>query len=172
MPTTLRGAILKTRAEHLTPERARTFVLMLTAGIPPYLALAYFGPAYFATLSKKGRKAWLSAWSGDPLVVTAMNDYQGGEWHLLDHDKRIEIATNKHTSELAYYLYRNNFVSTTDDLTLAKMKAAREALSVILKGGDDERRSKEFSDIVRDIVDGKEGFLKPPQLEKDTPDEH
>lgn len=169
MPTTLRGAVSAAKAEHLTPERAATFARMLSTGIPQLTALAYFDPGYFRSLKVRDRKAWLRRWTGDPLVVAAVNDLNGGEWHDLGKDRRLALATEKHAAELAFFLYTNNFVKAVDDLTLNKMRAAREALTNLMKTGEDDVRNREFMDAIRDIVDGKEGALSPPQLRHDMP---
>ena len=113
-----------------TADQARAFALMLTHGLPGVDAIAYFFPDELdvATLQHD-----MGVWMRSAIVRKAVKQVQGGEWHELSAQQQIQLAIDKHYSELAYFLYSNNY-SELDGGMKQKADTARVALEAKLAG--------------------------------------
>lgn len=147
------------RIPALTDALAHTFVKILMAGVPPATAVAYCAPQIE---TEDGQARTLRAWTNDPLMARAIASFNGGEWHELDPDKRIELALDKASAELAYYLWSHSYETATGE-DLKKLAEAREALTEQMHG--QEGGDTPWAKLVRDLLDGKLDASGPPQLE-------
>lgn len=150
------------RAPQLTGEIAYALARMLMAGIPFQQAVAYFAPDTWAKMQARDRKAWVTRWANDPALTLEMAKLQGAAWHELEPDTRLAFALDKHEAELAYYLYRHNFVQAEDEGVLTKMKEARTHLSAKLAAKEGAGAEAAFKRAIQDIVDGKTGTDRQP----------
>lgn len=144
-----RRAITEATQPTFTAAVASEFALLLAAGVSPVECLRYLSPAYFAHASAASRRTWLSEWSASPLLLTAINELNGGEWHKLDPDRRLQLALDKHLAELAHFLYTHSFRSASGEV-LRKIDTAAARLTDFLtdrSGGDSP-----FKDFVQEFM--------------------
>jgi hypothetical protein len=93
----------------------------------------YMAPDLDKELAEKVARAW----ANDALVLQALEDIHGGSWLDLPAERRMELALEKHLSEMAFYLWTTNFLSVEHREGLEKMKQAREVLRMKLTGEKD-----------------------------------
>ncbi len=142
----------------LTRELADQFVKCLSAGLPAATAFAYCAPD---VSDPRHASTALAKWLNDPLLVLAVNALNGGEWHELEPDRRLEVALDKHFAELAYYLWSHNF-AVSDGAELAKLIEARKAITEKMKLDSGEGEDTPFVKAMRDLVSGALGDAAPP----------
>lgn len=118
----------------LTPQIAEVYAQLLHAGCPGLKAVEYIAPH----LTLDELKATLKLWQASDLLLTAVEQLQGGAWIHLPAEKRYELALQKHLSEAAFFLFANNFNEAGGKETLEMFKQARELLKAELKGAVDE----------------------------------
>lgn len=164
------GSALLTREPKLTPEYAREFVKLLHAGIPASQTLSYFAPEHFASLRPSKRREWLTRWQNSPLMAEAATAFTKGAWQDLDKDSRLQVAIDKHMAELAYFLYTTNY-QRADGTDLKKLTDARTAIMAFMAEGDGDADTPMMR-ALKELLDGKIGDGKPPQLGETIPIEH
>jgi hypothetical protein len=153
----------------MTEKLANIFAQLLNAGCPQVRAVMYLIPSVTpdqaATISVE--------WMRDSLVLNAVERINGGEWLALPAEKRFEIVLNKQMSELAYFLWANNFNDITDKVDLDKMTQARTILRAEIQGKvDDTDPMNAFARFAVDFmkeqaaVQAKVKSTVPPQLAK------
>ena len=118
-----------------SPEQARHFALMLSAGAPASDAIRYFLPlepdqeappqAFYANQAAK--------WLGLASVQAAIVALQGADWSAMSFSDRIETAIEKHYTEMAYFLYSRNYCDLNGP-EKAKADTCRTALEAKLAG--------------------------------------
>lgn len=129
-----------------------TFAQLLHVGCPPQRAILYV----FPLLDKDDCKATTAEWMASPLVLQAVEQLNGGAWMHLAPEKRYELSLAKHISEMAFYLYANNFNDIEHKEGLEKMKQARDVLRAELKGGaDDGDPSMAFARFAMELLKDK-----------------
>lgn len=145
-----------------TADIARTCALLLVAGVPRAKIPYYLLP----DVDEGTRIETFTAWCAHPLLLDAVNTLNGGEWHLLDKDRRLQLAEDKVLAEMAYYLVEHRFDDATDARTIARMRDCREAIRQKLAGatGDTGDALDTFMRTLAKMVDGAAGFAKAPQL--------
>ena len=145
-----------------TPAVARTFALLLAAGVPKAKIPYYLLPDCDEAL----RHRTFDAWCASPRLLDAVNALNGGEWHLLDKDRRLQLAEDKVLAEMAYYLVEHRFDDATEAKTVARMRECREAIRQKLAGasGDTGDALDTFMRTLAKMVEGASGFGKAPQL--------
>ena len=161
----VRPATLGTAASALAPadpkfnvppfdeSMARLFALMLQAGVPKEAVASYLLPS--VTPAQRARA--FAAWCASPLLLDAVNTLNGGEWHLLDRDKRLQVAQDKHLAEMAHYLISHRFSDDTEAKTMARMRECREAIRQAISGaaGDAGDALDSFMRFLGKVVEGK-----------------
>lgn len=101
----------------ITPDRARAFALLLSAGFPPATALAQVAPQIAWT--KESALATGRTWSRSSLVLDALVLVHAAPgqvpapWLTLDPDVRLVIARDKHLAALAYLLATTHYGELT-----------------------------------------------------------
>lgn len=148
----------------ITPDRAADFVKLLSSGFTPKQALLYLFPDKARgrpTMSKIQHRDWLKEWMTSPLVITATSDFNGGEWHTLDHERQIEVALDQLDAQMARFLYTCDYASL--DAPIAKIADARNALLSRLKSKEGNEGG--FETMMRELLEGKLN-AGPPQLSK------
>lgn len=112
-------------------QAAEQFCLMINAGMPSLDAIRYFlGEGDW---TPGAIQAVHDRWLGSRAVSKAWVVIMGGSWQELELDRRIQFALDKHYSELAYYIYSNNF-STVAGADITKLNTARGVLETKLAG--------------------------------------
>ncbi len=106
-----------------TEDEAMQFAVMLTAGMPPEEAIVYFFEDKDNALAAQPR--WLSA----STVKAAIKKLQGKSWQHMTADEKIQLALDKHYTELAYFLYSRNYVNLQGQ-DKAKADTCRTTLEV------------------------------------------
>lgn len=152
-----------TREPVLTPELATEYVQLLHAGLPPFTALAYFAPDHYGHLDDPQRKAWLTRWVNSPLMARAAATLNGGDWHRLEHEQRLDLAFTKAMSEMAYFLYTNTYQDCVLPADRDRWTQAREAIASWLAKNEGDEDSPMLR-ALRDIIEGKAG-TGPPVLQ-------
>lgn len=150
---------------NLTSAKAREFALLLASGVDPLNALRYMAPSAFDRMADDERTDWLNALAGDRLVLRAVNELNGAEWHHLDADKRLQLALDKHFSELAYLLYTTSY-RTAEGSILRKIDNAAERLMKYLteSDGGGEGADSGWRAFVGEIMKQYESSTSPPTL--------
>ena len=143
-----------------TKEQATQFAIMLSSGVPSRVAITYFLPDDFPEGSVLGLH---EEWIKSEVVQQAILQLQGKAWQEMSVEERIQLSIEKHYSEMAYYLYANNYV---DMVGAAKTKAdtCRSALEAKLAGlaGKTDALSRFWDDVVAGRVQIK--APSPPTL--------
>ena len=145
-----------------TPAVARTCALLLAAGVPKAKIPYYLLP----DVDDAVRARTFASWCASPILLDAVNALNGGEWHLLDKDRRLQLAEDKVLAEMAYYLVEHRFDDATEAKTVARMRECREAIRQKLAGasGDTGDALDTFMRTLAKMVEGASGFGKAPQL--------
>ena len=141
---------------------ARTFSLMLQAGIPTPQIATYLLP----TATPAVRDRTFTAWCASPLLLDAVNTLNGGEWHLLAKETRLQVAQDKTLAEMAHYLITHRFADDTSAKTVARMRECREAIRQAISGasGDAGDALDSFMRFLGKVVEGKADLGMAPQL--------
>jgi hypothetical protein len=138
-----------------TKEQALQFAIMLSSGVPSRVAVTYFLPDDFPEGSVIGLH---EEWMKSEAIQQAILQLQGKAWQEMTVEERINLSIEKHYSEMAYYLYANNYV---DMVGAAKTKAdtCRSALEAKLAGlaGKTDALSRFWDDVVAGRVQ-----IRPP----------
>lgn len=113
-----------------TKQEALQLALMLTAGMPTLDAVRYFYPDDEPERVKFEHDRWLRSNHVKSAVKTVQN---GKSWQEMSLDERIKFAIDKHYSELAYFLYTNNYATLTG-ADRQKADVCRAALEAKLAG--------------------------------------
>lgn len=108
---------------------AHQFALMLMAGLPVKDIMVYFFPESTDT----ERQSIAAGWVRSKALQQAVKALQGADWHEMSLEKRIQLAVDKHYSELAYFLYSNNY-NTVSGTEKTKADTARAVLETKLAG--------------------------------------
>lgn len=126
---------------------ATAFAQLLASGAPADVAMRYLAPKYYARAKNKERLAWLNELSSSELVLDAVHALQGGEWHTLEPDRRLELALSKHLAELAHLLYTYSYTHA-DEMLQKKMDKAADRLTAYLtdSADDDDSPWKKFAE--------------------------
>lgn len=123
----------------MTDELALVYAKLLSVGCPPILAVLYCAPELRLTdQGKEAAKRIAAHWTSDALVLAAVDNINGGKWHELPIEKRLELARAKSDAEAAFYLWTTNFSTVEHTEGLAKMKMAREMVKGALGEAPDE----------------------------------
>lgn len=160
------------RARHplvLNAVTAAEFVKLQFAGLPYPHVMHYLAPEYWATLDDEARGRAINQWLASPLVAKAAADFNKGAWQDLARERRVELALDKHASELAYLLYTHNVNDIDDSLTLKKVNDARAALfemQRLSQGGDQSAFARMVADLLAGTID-REGEFEPPRATAD-----
>ena len=129
-----------------TKAQALQFAIMLSSGVPSRIAITYFLPEAFPDGSVL---ALHELWVKSEPIQKAILQLQGKAWQEMSVEERIKLSIEKHYSEMAYYLYANNYV---DMVGAAKTKAdtCRSALEAKLAGlaGKSDALSRFWDDVV------------------------
>lgn len=120
---------LTDRVSPITADEAQQFALILASGMPHLDAMGYLRP----DLEGQDLKVELDRWMGSAKVQQAIVTLQGGAWQAMPLDRKIEFAIEKHYTELAYFLYRNNY-NDLDGSQRAKADICRQTLETKLAG--------------------------------------
>lgn len=135
----------------MTPQIAAVYAQLLHAGCPALRATEYVAPQLQADVLKLVTKQWLS----HRLVLKAVEQLTGGAWMELPPERRYELSLQKHLSELAFYLYANNFNDAPSKEALEMFKQAREVLKAELRGvTDDGDPMSAFARFALELVKG------------------
>ena len=138
-----------------TKEQALQFAIMLSSGVPSRVAVTYFLPEDFPEGSVIGLH---EEWMKSEAIQQAILQLQGKAWQEMTVEERINLSIEKHYSEMAYYLYANNYV---DMVGAAKTKAdtCRSALEATRAGlaGKTDAISRVWDDVVAGLVQ-----IRPP----------
>lgn len=128
----------------ITKELAHQFALILGSGMPHLDAIGYLRP----DLEGQDAKVELDRWMRHRVVQTAILELQGGAWQDMPTERKIAFTIDKHYTELAYYLYRNNY-NDLDGAARAKADICRQTLEAKLAGmaGKLDALSTFFEDI-------------------------
>lgn len=158
----------------LSERTAMEFVKLQAAGLPYTHIFHYLGAAWWALLDEDVQTATIGAWLASPMVARAAVTLNGGAWQDLDKDTRIDIALDKHASQLAYLLYTTNPNDVEDKLTLEKIRDARGALfemQRLAQGGEQGAFAKMVADLLAGKVEGQESgpLLEPPRESQEGP---
>jgi hypothetical protein len=134
-----------------TKEQATQFAIMLSSGVPSRIAITYFLTEGFPEGSVV---ALHEKWMRSEAIQAAILHLQGRAWQEMTVEERIQLSIEKHYSEMAYYLYANNYV---DMIGAAKTKAdtCRSALETKLAGlaGKTDALSRFWDDVVSGRVE-------------------
>ncbi len=111
---------------------AGQFAMMMASGMPSQEAIRYFIPTdmlddmeYVSHIHRQ--------WMIDPLISQATLALQGKPWQNMTIEERIKFSIDKHYTEMAYFLYSNNYSTLKGDLK-AKADTCRQALEAKLAG--------------------------------------
>ena len=89
----------------VTKDLALQFALILSSGVPQLEAAQYVRP----DLEGQDLKFELTHLLKDPNVSAAILHIQGKPWQEMSLSDRIQFAINKNYTEMAYFLYANNY---------------------------------------------------------------
>lgn len=135
----------------ITKDLAQQFALILSSGMPHLEAIRYFAPASMAGHPKL-LAGEVDRWMKHRDVQAAIRLIQGKDWQAMDLPERITFAINKHYTEMAYFLYANNY-NDLDGHSRAKADIVRQALEAKLAGTAGQRDA--LSQFMDDIRTGK-----------------
>lgn len=97
-----------------TPEQARQFALILSSGMPSEEVIRYFLPDDAATeLTPTFISNLHNKWMSSADVQRAIKQVQGKSWQEMSLEERIKFSVDKNYTEMAYFLYANNYASLT-----------------------------------------------------------
>ena len=123
----------------MTEELALVYAKLLSVGCPPIRAVVYCAPELGMTQQGlEAAKKIAGRWVADALVLAAVDNINGGKWHDLPVERRLELARQKSDAEAAFYLWTTNFSMVDHTEGLAKMKMAREMVKAALGEAPDE----------------------------------
>lgn len=109
---------------------ALQLALMLKSGMPSSDAIRYF----FEPDCPPDRLLFEhERWMRHPHVQAALRQINGVPWQDLDLPGRIQFAIDKHYSEMAYFLYANNYAELVGADKI-KADTCRQALEAKLAG--------------------------------------
>ena len=114
-------------------EQARQFCIMITAGMPSTDAIRYFLPEIETAWGPNEVLSFHDAWMRSAAVKMAMRATMGKTWQEMTLEERIQYGINKHYSELAYFLFSNNYVQL-EGASKTKADTCRTALEAKLAG--------------------------------------
>lgn len=114
-----------------TKIEALQFALMQGSGMPPINVIAYFYPDLSDSPAELKRE--LDRWVRSHVVQVAILAQMGKSWQDMTLDERIQFAVDKHYSEMAYFLYSNNY-SQLVGAERQKADTCRQALEAKLAG--------------------------------------
>ena len=136
-------------SERPTKEEALQFAtLMARAGMPSEDAIQYFFPDAHTDEELLMVRKEHDRWVRSKAFKAALRQANGWAWEDLPLDQQIQNAVNKNYKELAYFLYRNNYVGASNaDKQTANL--ARQALEAKLAGtaGKTDGVSAFFDDV-------------------------
>ena len=137
----------------LTYTAALEFVKLINTGIGPTLAVGYMVPTISAIEDDDERSEWCekiaAQWYRNPLVLRAINEFNGGAWQELEPDRRLRVSLDKAYAEYAFFLYSHDY-ATLDGVNLKKFNDARAAIDERLSGK--EGADSPFEKAIRDIA--------------------
>lgn len=142
-------------------EEALQLALMLVAGMPSLDAIRYFYPEDDAERVRFEHDRWMRSYN----VRSAVKQVQNGKsWQDMSLDERVKFAVDKHYSELAYFLYTNNYNTLTGQ-DRQKADICRAALEAKLAGtsGKMDALTSWFDDV-------KSGRVKLPFVAQSATD--
>ena len=111
-------------------EDALQLALMLNSGMPSLDAMRYFYPDDDPERVRFEHDRWLRTRSVQSAIKTVQN---GKSWQDMSLDERVKFAVDKHYSELAYFLYTNNYTLLSGQ-DRQKADICRAALEAKLAG--------------------------------------
>ena len=136
-----------------TEDQARSFAIMLQAGLPAGEAMLYFtdsqDPAEIHALTDK--------WLRSRLVKQATLALMKKSWQDMNLDEKIKYALDLHYAQLAYFLYSNHYAEV-EQQGKAKLDTARTALETKLAG-----RAGQGNELERFFADVRSGAVKLPK---------
>lgn len=142
-------------------DEALQLALMVTAGMPTIEAIKYFYPS---EPDPERIRFEHDRWMRTDEVKRAIKHVQGGKnWQEMSLEERIKFAVDKHYSELAYFLYTNNYATLTG-ADRQKADICRAALEAKLAGtaGKMDALTSWFDDV-------KSGRVKLPGVAQSSP---
>lgn len=92
-------------------EQALQFATILSSGIPGREAILYFLPEDSGETIDPNRM--LEAWMRSKVVQKAIDTLQGRSWQDMTLDERLRLVRDKVYTEMAFYLYSNNYSELT-----------------------------------------------------------
>ena len=95
-------------------------------------------------------------------MLDAINELQGGEWHTLEPEKRLQLALDKHLAELAHLLYTHQY-DGADAVLTSKMDTAAKRLTEYLTESPDDSESP-WRRFVEDFMKGKLSDIELPSI--------
>ena len=111
-------------------DEALQLALMLKSGMPSSDAIRYF----FEADCPPDRLIFEhERWMRSENVQAALKQVNGTPWQDLDLHGRIQFAIDKHYSEMAYFLYANNYAELVGSDKI-KADTCRQALEAKLAG--------------------------------------
>jgi len=113
----------------ITKENAMQFALILSSGVPHLQAMGYVCPE----LEGQALKVELGRWLRSRVVQNAIITVQKKSWQDMELGERIDFAVNKNYTEMAYYLYANNY-SDLHGADRVKADTCRTALEAKVAG--------------------------------------
>ena len=129
-----------------TKQEALDFAILLSSGVPSRTVIQYFLPE---DLQPESVERFHDLWLGSPAISDAIETLRGKKWQEMSVEERIKLSIDKHYSEMAYFLYANNYV---DLVGAAKVKAdtCRVALEAKLAGsaGKGDAMTQFWDDVV------------------------
>src|SRR3990167_2631937 len=118
----------------MTGPMAALFAKMLNVGCPLERAVHYCVPGIDKDLAKLTAQQWAS----DALVHAALTELNGGPWMDLPAETRYKLALDKHTAEVAFYIWAGNFNDIEHAEGLKNMEQTRNILKAALGQQPDE----------------------------------
>lgn len=115
---------------HPTKDEALQLALMLKSGMPSGDAIRYF---FEADCPPDRLLFEHERWMRSDQLQSALKQVNGKPWQDLSLEERIQFAIDKHYSEMAYFLYANNYAELVGADKL-KADTCRQALEAKLAG--------------------------------------
>jgi len=113
-----------------TKDQAHQFALISSSGMPHAEVIRYFYPD---EENQTNLRALLQMWLKSKVVQEAILAIQGKAWQEMSLEERIKYSVDKHYSELAYYLYSNNYAEL-EGTARQKADTCRQTLETKLAG--------------------------------------
>ena len=143
------------QASRPSREDGLQLALMLNSGMPSLDAMRYFYPDDDPERIRFEHDRWLRTRVVQSAIKTVQN---GKSWQDMSLDERVKFAVDKHYSELAYFLYTNNYTLLSGQ-DRQKADICRAALEAKLAGtaGKMDALTSWFDDV-------KSGRVKLPYV--------